>query len=442
MKKVLFTTLISNDLGLLTRSLPIAYELRARGYQVAFCNPAIAPRKLISDAGFDNLLSKWPLHYIISGDTSSGIKRLMQSGHIMKNLGILGSVMRHMKQFSTAEFWNFDQLMWYMGMWNEKFVLAEVNTMVEIINEFNPDAVVDFWNVSSCIAARTSHKPLITVIQADMHPLSDGFIWWKEQPSDLPTPTATINKILKKFQLSTISKIGELIIGDLTMVVGMPKTDPLPENANVNYIGAILWERPDEKLPDWIEELDKMTPVIWLYPGNPRYARGTNISTDSAIVTRGCIEALKNQDVQVVLSTGHQPLLKDSLPLPSNFRHTDFIPGLAMAERSDLLIHHGGYGSCQTGLYSGTPTVVIPTYSERESNARRIASVGAGEFILPITDSSGRKKRIDTEELQTKIKDVLSIQSYKENARKIGKDLIEFGGASKAASLIEEYINR
>jgi len=60
--------------------------------------------------------------------------------------------------------------------------------------------------------------------------------------------------------------------------------------------------------------------------------------------------------------------------------------------RKVLLIHHGGYGSCQTGLFTGTPTLAIPTFSERESNARRIAAVGAGDFVLPTADVSGRKK--------------------------------------------------
>jgi len=46
--------------------------------------------------------------------------------------------------------------------------------------------------------------------------------------------------------------------------------------------------------------------------------------------------------------------------LPPNFYYASYVPGLAMAERSDLLIHHGGYGSCQTGLYAGTPAVIIP----------------------------------------------------------------------------------
>jgi UDP:flavonoid glycosyltransferase YjiC (YdhE family) len=56
MKKFLFTTIPSDDLGLLTRSLPVASELAKRGYKVAFCSPGPAPSKLIAEAGFYNLL--------------------------------------------------------------------------------------------------------------------------------------------------------------------------------------------------------------------------------------------------------------------------------------------------------------------------------------------------------------------------------------------------
>jgi len=69
MSKYLFTTLPTNDLGLPARSLPIAQELRKRGHQVTFCNPAQAPTRLISGAGFDNLL---PNRYLLllTGDVS------------------------------------------------------------------------------------------------------------------------------------------------------------------------------------------------------------------------------------------------------------------------------------------------------------------------------------------------------------------------------------
>ena len=344
MKKFLFTTAITNDFGLLTRSLPIARELRDRGHQVAFCNPAKAPRKIISDAGFDNLPLKWNVCNIASGDIGlSTFYQLFRSKHLKRDLGILVSTMRYGKRYSTAEFWNADHMVCLAGWWNEEFVRVDVNALMELIREYKPDAVVDFSNISACVATRASHKPLITVIQADAHPQSRGFIWWREPPPDVPTPVAAINTILAELQLKPISKTGELFLGDITLCVGMPETDPLPDTANVTYIGPVLWQRLDERLPDWVTDLNTTKPVIWLYPGNPQYIPGLRTSIDSAVVTRACIEALRDKDVQVVLSSGHHSLPKDAVPLPSNFRHASFVPGLAMAERSDLLIHHGGY---------------------------------------------------------------------------------------------------
>jgi UDP:flavonoid glycosyltransferase YjiC (YdhE family) len=311
---------------------------------------------------------------------------------------------------------------------------------MELICEYNPDAIIDFWNIGACIAARASRKRLITVIQVDVHPESRGFIWWKEPYSDIPTPVAAINKILTELQLKSILKTGELFIGDITLLLGIPETDPLPDTAIGTYVGPILWQRSSEKMPDWISDLNTMRPVIWLYPGNPQYFSGTRTYVDSAVVTLACIEALGNKDVQVVMSTGHHSLPKDAVPLPSNFRHASFVPGLTMAERSDLLIHHGGYGSCQTGLFTGTPTLIIPTYSERESNARRVAAVGAGDFVLPTVDVSGRKKQVSAAEVSEKVDRILTDSSFKENAKRISNKFYSYGGASYAASLIEDSI--
>ena len=408
-KKFLFTTLFSDDLGLPTRSLPIARELRGRGHHVAFCNPANAPKILISEAGFDNILPKPPLFDASDSESQD--------------------------RFDTPEIWNFDQFI-YGFMHNENFVRSDVHELMDLINEYKPDAVVDFWNVSACIAARACHKPLITVIQADIHPESRGFIWWKEPPRDLPTPTQTINKVLTDLHLKPVSKTAELIIGDKTLVGGIPETDPLPDTANVIYIGPLLWQRADGKLPDWIADLNTTKPLIWLYPGNPQYQAGSQTIFDSSVVTYACIEALKDMDAHVVLSTGHQPLPKDVLPLPSNFRHVPFVPGLAMAERSNLMIHHGGYGSCQTGLFTGTPELIIPTFSERESNARRVAAVGAGDFVLPTADAMG-KKRVDAAEVREKVNRILSDSSFRENAKHISETLRTYGGAPYAATLIE-----
>ncbi len=442
MTKLLFTTLPSNDLGLLTRSLPIAAELTKRGHQIAFCSPGESPSKLIAEAGFDNLVPRHPVYYLLAAKPEAGsLYRMLKAGR--QDFGslfrFLGQLVRAMptKFFpSTPEMWDMDHLAALSGMLSERFVRTSCEALMALVTDCGADVVVDFLNPYACIAAKALRKPLATVIQADMHPASRGFIWWKERPPDLPTPVPVVNRVLADYGLQPIAKTEELLVGDLTLVVGMPETDPLPDSADVTYIGPILWQRSETELPDWIEGLSKDKPVIWVYSGNPRYVKGIRTPVDSAVVLYACIAALADEDVQVVLTTGHHSLPKDVLPLPANFRHELFVPGLAMADRSDLLIHHGGYGSCQTGLYTGTPAVIIPTYSERESNARRIAAVGAGDFVVPVEKARGNK-HVPVEELRAKVRKVLSDPSYAERAKVMGERLRAYGGAPEAARLIE-----
>jgi len=441
MKKFLISTQPSNDLGLIAQSLPIARELRNRGHQIIFSNPAKVPHKVISDAGFENHRPGWPLYSILTGDTRLiNFFRMLGSLNLVRDIGILSWYLKHIKENSSSEIWNIDHFMYLMGMCNEKYSRAIVNTFINLIIKHKPDCIVTFWNPFMSIAAKINNRPLVSVIQADVHPHSKGFIWWKKPPVNLPTPVSVINTILAENQLQSIQRVGELFLGDLTLILGIPETDPLPNTTDVNYIGTLLLQKQNEKIPDWMENLQKDKPVIWIYPGNMQYIKSHDSPFDSMVILHACIEALRNMDVKVILTTGHHTLPENFLPLPSNFQHKPIVPGLAMAERSDLLIHHGGYGSCQTGLYAGTPAVVIPTYSERESNARRMAASGAGDFVLPIVDPSGKKKKVDVEELRTKIELVLSDKSYKENARQISNKMRRYGGASKATILIEKFI--
>jgi len=446
MKKLLFTTLPSNDLGLLTRSLPIATELAQRGHQVAFCNVARAPRMLIADAGFENLVPRHPLYYLQTEDLKPrGVYRLLTSGVVKQDCGNIFNFVRKLigavpTRFAwpTSEIWNADHAGAMVGMLNANFVRAHCEAMRALIGDFEPDVVVDFWNPFACVAARATGTPLVTVVQADAHPASHGLIWWKEPPPGLPSPVPVLNRVLAGYGLPDIQKTEELGVGDLTLVVGIPETDPLPETADVTYVGPVLWQKGEVHLPAWFDGLSQDRPVIWVYPGNPRYMPGLRTPTDSIVVVQACSEALADEDVQVVLSTGHHALPREVRPLPANFRHEPYVPGLAMAERSDLLIHHGGYGSCQTGLYTGTPAVIIPTFSERESNARRVAALGAGAFIVP-TENRSWRKYVSPEELRAVVRRVLADPSFTQNARRVSEKMKTYGGAAEAARLIEDF---
>jgi hypothetical protein len=69
----LFTTLPTNELGLLARSLPIAHERAQLGHWMLYRSPVPAPGKVIAETGFENLLSRHSLFH-------SGFARVLSAG--------------------------------------------------------------------------------------------------------------------------------------------------------------------------------------------------------------------------------------------------------------------------------------------------------------------------------------------------------------------------
>ena len=74
--------------------------------------------------------------------------------------------------------------------------------------------------------------------------------------------------------------------------------------------------------------------------------------------------------------------------------------------------------------------------SLRESNARRVAAVGAGEIVLP-GEGAWWRKHVCVEELRARVERVLSDPAFAANARRIGESLRALGGAPEAARRIE-----
>ena len=408
MAKFLFTMLPANDLGLPTRLVPIARALADRAHDVAVFNPAPAPAKLIADAGLKNL----PMPSRPVPDFSPDFAQV----------GVAWDV-EHL--FGAA-------------FGNEEFVRATTALHVDLLSDFNPDVVVDSFGLFACLAARILQVPLVSVLQGNFHPASDGFLWWKgERPAGLPSVAPFLNKVAAERGVRPVARSVDLLAGDLSLIVGTPETDPVAAGAGVTYIGPIVWQRGDATLPSWVGALGRDRPLIWVYSGNPRYA-GAPTAVDSIVVIRAAIAALGDAPVQVVLTTGYQDLPKEFGALPSNFHHAPYLPGRAMAERSDLMVHHGGHSSVMTGLSAGTPAVIIPTFTERESNARRLAALGAGEIVLPV-DGAGGEKLIDVAEFGAKVDRVLDDPGYLRCARQVAESMRKFGGAEEAADRVERF---
>ena len=406
MSKFLFTMMPANDLGLPTRLIPIAKVLADRGHEVAVFNPAPAPSKLIDDAGLKNL------------PTPNGF-----------------APPPNFDPVCLSKAWDVDEM--YGSLFgDEEYVRTATSLHVDLIHNFHPDVVVDSFGLLTCLAARVCKVPLASVLQGNFHPASDGFIWWKgERPAGLPNAASAINKVAVENGLTPVARCVDLIAGDLSLIVGTPETDPVAGSAEITHIGPIVWQRGDATLPDWVADLSREKPVVWVYSGNPRYGSGPT-ALDSIVVIRAAIAALADSPVHVVLTTGYQELPAEFGELPSNFHHAAYVPGIAMAQRSDLMIHHGGHSSVMTGLSAGTPAVIIPTITERESNARRVVAVGAGEIVLP-ADTPNGEKQIDLNDFSAQVHRVLSVPKYRASASRVAESMHQFGGVAEAANRIE-----
>ena len=418
MARFLFTMLPANDLGLPTRMVPIARALADRGHEVAVFNPAPAPQKLIGEAGLTSL----PMPARPMPEPAMDLTMV-------------------------AEGWDVEHF--FGGVYlSEAYVRGAVAVYVELVRDYAPDVVVDSFEPIACLAARIAKMPLATVLQGNSHPASRGFTWWEdERPANLPSGAAFFSSVAQEYGLAPVKRVVDLMAGDLSLIVGTPESDPVAADADVTYIGPMVFLRGDAELPAWVKELGgkrRATAASGRSSGCIRVIRATlrrPRRCDSIVVIRAAIAALADEPVDVVLTTGYQELPEEFATLPKNFRHAAYVPGPLMAERCDLIVFHGGHSSVMTCLKAGTPAVIIPTITERVSNARRLAALGMGEVVMPVTDADG-EKRVDVAEFSAKVKRVLSEPRYRETARREAESTKKYGGANAAAEKLEAFAAR
>jgi len=99
-------------------------------------------------------------------------------------------------------------------------------------------------------------------------------------------------------------------------------------------------------------------------------------------------------------------------------------------------VFSGGHGSTLTALAAGTPAVIIPTFSERESNARRAAGLGAAVCLVP-EGSTRAEMRLDPGAVGSAVDSLLSDPAYGRAAEAVRSELGALPGETYVADLVE-----
>jgi UDP:flavonoid glycosyltransferase YjiC (YdhE family) len=258
-----------------------------------------------------------------------------------------------------------------------KKCLAE---QIKILRRFQPDVLVsDSWPLASILAALEG-IPLVQLVRSATHPAGPRLIWWQEPPQELrsPDPRPVFNPVLGALGLPTIEKGENLLQGDLYLVPSFPEMDPLPDSADASYVGPLTKPAGKTALPGWLQDLAPDKPLVYITLG------GGADPVGGPEFFKLLFEALGDEDVQVIASTGRRLSPQDIPQPPANFRLESWVPGHAVIERANLVVYPGGYATTMELVRSGTPGLVIPFHTEQESNGRRLEQHGAGMVLLSL----------------------------------------------------------
>ena len=140
---------------------------------------------------------------------------------------------------------------------------------------------------------------------------------------------------------------------------------------------------------------------------------------------------LYERATMAALSVGAMVVVVTGFELEVEHERLIQVPWVAMDRllaRTDVFIHHGGWGSMISGLASGTPAVILPLGSDQFNNAARVASVGAGMTVS--------HDRMDAD-LPTAIRSALDEPVYRLNAERIRSEIHAMPSATDVVPLIE-----
>jgi MGT family glycosyltransferase len=112
------------------------------------------------------------------------------------------------------------------------------------------------------------------------------------------------------------------------------------------------------------------------------------------------LRGLDRADVQVIVSAGASHARLTRRPPTPNAHVFPRVPQLALLERVDAVVTHGGNNTTQETLAAGRPMLVVPFGGDQLENARRVERLGVGAALLPAELSEASVRRAATRLLE------------------------------------------
>ncbi|MEO0409876.1 MAG: nucleotide disphospho-sugar-binding domain-containing protein, partial [Cyanobacteria bacterium P01_A01_bin.135] len=197
-----------------------------------------------------------------------------------------------------------------------------------------------------------------------------------------------------------------------------PRSD-LP--AQVHFIGPPISAASGPFTPpDWWGDLQTDQPVVHVTQGT--------VATNPQDLLRPAIEALADEPLLVVATTGDEPVANLG-PLPGNVRAAEFIPYQHLLPKVDVMVTNGGYGGVQQSLAQGIPLVAAGASEDKPEICARIAWCGAG---IDLKTGSPQPPQI-----RDAVNKILTDGQYRQSAQRLQAEIQAYQPSQQAVALLE-----
>lgn len=173
--------------------------------------------------------------------------------------------------------------------------------------------------------------------------------------------------------LQTDNWLDEIVYNppELNLIYTLQEYQPFVEEFDKNqyrFLGPSVYERKEH---DW-NFIKGERPLIYI-------SLGTVVKGADSFF-QNCIETFRGEDVDVILSTGHQ-FQKKLKSIPGNVHVFRNVSQIEVLKQADVFVTHGGMNSISEAMVHAVPMVVIPFMADQPVNARRVEELGLGKKL-------------------------------------------------------------
>ncbi|MCC1485649.1 glycosyltransferase [Winogradskyella immobilis] len=157
---------------------------------------------------------------------------------------------------------------------------------------------------------------------------------------------------------------------------------------------------------------------------------GSMTNSDPKEKTRIIIDVLKKNNIPAIINTSWGGLEKIDKPL-ENIHFVSNIPYDWIFPKIYAAVHHGGSGTTHTALRYACPSLIVPHILDQFFWKKTISTLNLGPSGIPI-------KKLNEQNFENKLLDLISNKSYKKNSELISEKMKIESNKNKLYKMIKD----